>query len=125
MSIPLERVNSSIGNAIKNIRDITTDRNKPFVDEFILKSLNTAQIILISYIETIREVRRIKRKNNKRNRKMREDLLDRAMRRSQYKEEEEKEDDVTAEMDTPEKDTPEIDKGDVNNMAAHLQDIDL
>jgi uridine kinase len=70
MSLPLERINSSIGNAIKHIHDITTERNRHFVDEFILKSLISAQAIVITYIEDIRLHRRIKRRNNKRNRTM-------------------------------------------------------
>jgi len=75
MSLPLERVNSSIGSAIQYIHDITTEKNKAFVNEFILNKLISSQAIIISYIESIRIGRRIKRTNNKRNRFMREKLL--------------------------------------------------
>jgi hypothetical protein len=70
MSLPLERVNSSIGSAITHINDLITDRNSSFIKERILKSLFTAQTIIISYIENIRLVRKHKRKNHKKNKEL-------------------------------------------------------
>jgi len=77
MSLPLERVNSSIGSAITHINDLMTDKNSSFIKERILKSLYSAQTIIISYIENIRQIRKHKRHNNKKNKEMKAKILQR------------------------------------------------